>query len=168
MLREMTTKTTRIRKATSADIPVLSNLIRHSFRDVARKFALTPETCPKHPSNCTDEWIEGDLARGVTYYMLEHKGTPSGCVALERANSDLCYLERLAVLPEYRRNGFGKALVQHVFTEARDLGARRISIGVISDHAELKTWYQKLGFAEGETKDFEHLPFSVTFLSYEL
>jgi N-acetylglutamate synthase-like GNAT family acetyltransferase len=164
----MTDPTTHIRVAGSADIPVLSGLIRLSFRDVAERFALTLENCPKHPSNCTDEWIENDFARGVAYYILEDGGTPVGCVALEKANPDLCYLERLGVLPQSRRKGFGKALVDHVFSEARALGARQISIGIISGDTELKLWYQRLGFVEKETKEFAHLPFPVTFMSYEL
>lgn len=167
-MKKMTAETTYIRAAGSADVPVLSGLIRVSFRDVAERFALTLENCPKHPSNCTDEWIENDLFRGVSYYILEHDGTPVGCVALEKANPDLCYLERLGVLPESRRKGFGKALVDHFFYEARAFGARQISIGIISDDTELKLWYQRIGFVEKETKEFAHLPFLVTFMSYEL
>ena len=68
---------------------------------------------------------------------MEHDGTPVGCVALEKENSDLCYLERLGILPQSRRKGFGKALVDHVFAEARALGAKQISIGIISDDTEL-------------------------------
>jgi N-acetylglutamate synthase-like GNAT family acetyltransferase len=164
----MTDPTIYIRVAGSADIPVLSGLIRLCFRDVAERFALTLENCPKHPSNCTDEWIESDLARGVAYHILEDDGTAVGCVALEKANPDLCYLERLGVLPQSRRKGFGKALVDHVFSEARALGARQISIGIISGDNELKLWYQRIGFVEKETKEFAHLPFLVTFMSYEL
>jgi len=164
----MTAETTYIRATGAVDGPVLSGLIRVSFRDVAERFALTLENCPKHPSNCTDEWIENDLARGVVYYILESDGKPVGCVALEKANSDLCYLERLGILPQSRRKGFGKALVDHVFSEARALGAKQIGIGIISDDTELKLWYQKIGFVEKETKEFAHLPFLVTFMSYEL
>ena len=47
-----------IREACSSDISLLSSLIRESFAGVARRFKLTLETCPKHPSNCADEWIE--------------------------------------------------------------------------------------------------------------
>jgi ribosomal protein S18 acetylase RimI-like enzyme len=164
----MTAETTYIRAAGFADVSVLSGLIRVSFRDVAEKFALTLANCPKHPSNCTDEWIENDFARGVVYYILESDGTPVGCVALEKANPDLCYLERLGVLPQSRRKGFGKALVDHVFYEARAVGAKQIGIGIISDDTELKLWYQRIGFVEKETKEFAHLPFLVTFMSYEL
>ncbi len=158
----------RIRLADSTDIPILSALIRTSFRSVAERFALTPENCPKHPSNCTDGWIQGDIERGVTYYILEHRGVPAGCVALEKAGSDLFYLERLAVLPEERQRGFGRTLVEHVLAEARNLDGKQVSVGVISDQAELRRWYQKMGFAEGETKEFEHLPFRVTFLTRAL
>jgi ribosomal protein S18 acetylase RimI-like enzyme len=91
-----------------------------------------------------------------------------GCVAFEKANSDLCYLERLGVLPEARRKGFGRALVDHVISQANLYGAKQISIGIFADDTELKRWYQTIGFVEGETKKFEHLPFPVTFMTYEL
>ena len=84
------------------------------------------------------------------------------------AGPDLCYLERLAVLPESRRKGFGKALVEHVFVRVKQLSAKQISIGIISKQTELKHWYLKIGFVEGTTKEFPHLPFLVTFLTYEL
>ena len=154
----------RIRLADSADISILSALIRTSFRDVAERFALTTDNCPKHPSNCTDGWIEGDIERGVTHCILEHSDVPVGCVALEKAGPDLFYLERLAVLPEGRRRGFGQTLVEYVLNEVKKLGGKQVSIGIIFDQAELKRWYQKMDFTEGETKDFQHLPFRVTFL----
>jgi hypothetical protein len=43
-----------------------------------------------------------------------------------------------------------------------------VSIGIIADHTILKNWYLKLGFIEGKTKSFDHLPFDVTFMSYDL
>ncbi|MBN1428976.1 MAG: GNAT family N-acetyltransferase [Anaerolineae bacterium] len=99
-----------IRTADTTDISLLSGLIRASFREVAVRFGLTPDNCPAHPSNCADEWIERDMARGVVYYISEDDGAPTGCVALEKAGDDLCYLERLAVLPECRHKGIGKVL----------------------------------------------------------
>jgi N-acetylglutamate synthase-like GNAT family acetyltransferase len=157
-----------IREANSADVSLLSGLIRESFGDVAGRFGLTLENCPKHPSHCTDDWIENDFARGVTYYILESNSTAVGCVGLEKANSDFCYLERLGVLPQARRKGFGRALVDHVISQANLYGAKQISIGIIADDTQLRRWYQRIGFIEGETKEFDHLPFRVTFMTYEL
>ncbi len=158
----------RIRTCTPEDIGILVKIIRNSLKDVAERFGLTQENAPRHPSNCTEDWIQKDMDRGVTYFVIEKENSPVGCVALELVNSKVCYLERLAVLPNQRRQGFGKALVNHVLSEAKLLGVQRVSIGIIADQTELKNWYKGMGFVEGETKDFPHLPFRVTFMSYEV
>jgi N-acetylglutamate synthase-like GNAT family acetyltransferase len=104
----------KIRVCTQKDIGALVEIIRKSFQDVAERFDLTPENAPRHPSNCTEDWIQKDMERGVTYFVVENENLVAGCVALEQANPDVCYLERLAVLPGQRRRGFGKKLVTHV------------------------------------------------------
>jgi GNAT superfamily N-acetyltransferase len=154
-----------IRLATKEDIPLLAKLIRDSFRDVALRFNLTYQNCPTHPSHCAMEWIESAFKKGINYYILERKNIPCGCVALEQAQPTVFYLERLSVLPPFRRNGFGEAMVNHVLKEAKKLGAHRVEIGLISDQAELKEWYKKLGFSIKDEKRFDHLPFKVTFMS---
>jgi diamine N-acetyltransferase len=158
----------KIRTCTEEDIEVLVKTIRACFRDVAERFGLTEENSPRHPSNCAVEWIEQEMDRGVRYFILESEGMVSGCVALEFASSEVCYLERLGVLPNQRRRGFGKALAGHVLSEARRLGAGHVDIGIIAEDKELKDWYKRLGFIETETKEFAHLPFRVTFMSREL
>jgi GNAT superfamily N-acetyltransferase len=163
----MTGKAIIIRKANSQDVSVLSGLIRDSFYDVAERFGITPENCPKHPSNCVDEWIKKDFGRGVNYYILEKNGLSEGCVALESSTPDIFYLERLAVRPEARGRGCGEKLVRRAFAEAETLGAKEISIGVISSDKELRAWYKKIGFLEEKTKEFKHLPFLVTFMRYK-
>ncbi|MCP4687730.1 MAG: GNAT family N-acetyltransferase, partial [Desulfobacterales bacterium] len=150
------------------DISLLSEMVRRAYRDVAERFELTAENCPKHPSNCTEEWIRADFERGVRYFILEYRDKPAGCAAIEHANPGTCYLERLSVPPEYRRKGFGKALVEHVLREAAALGAQNAGIGVIAKQTDLKTWYEKIGFIEGETRQFEHLPFQVAFMNCAL
>ena len=156
----------KIRAGTPKDIAVLAEIIRSSFRDVAERFGLTQENCPKHPSNCTVDWVQRDMDRGVTYFILDDEGLVSGCVALELASFEWCYLERLAVLPRQRQRGFGRALVDYALAEAKRLGTHRASIGIITGQTELKNWYQKNGFVEIETKELAHLPFRVTFMSY--
>jgi len=158
----------KIRICTKEDARVLTETIRMSFQDVAQRFHLTKKNAPRHPSNCTVDWIRKDMERGVAYFAIENKNRIVGCVALERADSEVCYLERLAVLPDDRRRGFGKALVNHALSEAKLLGVRCVSIGIIAQHAELRDWYKGLGFVEGESKEFPHLPFRVTVMSYEI
>lgn len=158
----------KIRTCTQEDIEFLVETLRKSFRDVADRFGLTPENAPRHPSNCTADWIKADMERGVVYFALENENRIAGCVACEQANPRTCYLERLAVLPDQRRHGFGKALIDRALSKAGELGADFVNIGIIAKHTELKNWYAKLGFVEGESKEFPHLPFQVTFMSYKL
>ena len=157
-----------IREADHQDVSLLATLIRDSYRDVAERFGLTAENCPKHPSNCTQGWITKDFDRGVAFFILERNSAPVGCAALEKADSEACYLERLAVTPANRRNGFGKILVEHICNQAKVLEAKRISIGIIAEQSELKSWYRKLGFIDGETKEFPHLPFFVAFMTRDV
>lgn len=141
-----------IRTADGSDAERLAAMIRKSHADVARRFNLTPENCPKHPSNCTAGWIKSDLARGVCYYLAEWQGESAGCVALEQADAEMVYLERLSVLPENRRKGLGRRLVDHVISTTTELGIPRIGIGIITDFFELKNWYLKIGFQEGRQR----------------
>ena len=156
----------KIRICTKEDAQVLAKTIRSSFQGVADRFDLTQENASRHPSNCTADWIRNDIKRGVAYFAIENRDHVVGCVALERANTDVCYLERLGVLPDDRGRGFGKALAEHALSQARRLGVNYVSVGVIAEHTELKDWYKKLGFVEGESKEFPDLPFGVTFMSY--
>lgn len=156
----------RIRSATKEDIDILVELIRDSFLDVAERFGLTSQNSPTHSSNCRPEWLLREMNRGVTFYILETDGKPAGCAALEKINDEVCYLERLAVLPHYRGKGFGEALVRHILSEARELNAFRVQIGVIADDETLRAWYERLGFDEVESKKFPQLVFRVTFMAY--
>jgi N-acetylglutamate synthase-like GNAT family acetyltransferase len=155
-----------IREGTRADINILADMIQDAFLDVAERFGLTPQNSPTHPSNCRAEWLLREMNRGVAFYILENEGQPAGCVALEQINDEVYYLERLAVLPQERRKGFGAALVNHALSQARLLNAYRVEIGIIAEHKELHDWYEKLGFEEVESKKFPQLIFRVTFMAY--
>ncbi|MHC4537056.1 MAG: GNAT family N-acetyltransferase [Planctomycetota bacterium] len=157
-----------IRDANEADIETLVTLLRGSCRDVAERFELTIENCPKNLAFCTKERIKRDFNRGLRFYILEKDGRPCGCVAIEKASPDVCYLQRLAVLPEHRKKGYGKALVNHIFDQAGKNGAQKVEIGIISEDTKLKNWYMKFGFVQKATKKFDHLPFIVAFMSAQI
>lgn len=157
-----------IRTCTMEDCAMLAGTIRTSFWTVAERFGLTKNNAARHPSNCEEDWVRKDMERGVVYYVLEMEDRTVGCVALERTDDAGCYLERLSVLPGHRRQGLGKVLVEHVFAEARRLGLHRVGIAMIAEQEELKAWYKGLGFIEGDTKEYPHLPFRVTFMSHAL
>lgn len=104
------------------------------------------------------------MERGETYFIIDGVG----CVAYESPEPGRAYLNRLSVLPGQRGKGAGARLVQHVVEHARGQDVESISIGVIGEHTQLQRWYNKLGFKDGETKRFAHLPFSVKYMTLDV
>ncbi len=156
-------------RSLSSDEELASSVqvIRQSFRTVADELGLTEGNCPTHPSFMTFERLKAETVKGLRCFGLFAGGAQAGFAAALAASADLFYLERLAVLPEYRHRGYGKILVDHVFSFARERGGKRISIAVIHESEILKRWYFDYGFRETGTKIFPHLPFSVCFMEKE-
>ncbi len=141
-------------------------LVSEANKDVAVKFGLNFENCPKHPSFYTEAWAKADLVRGERYFILEENSKAIGCVAYERPGEGLAYLNRLSILPASRTKGAGSRLVQFIIDLAASETVKTISIGVIGEHIDLQRWYSKRGFSSGERKQFPHLPFSVQYMAY--
>jgi predicted N-acetyltransferase YhbS len=157
-----------IREAGYLDADVIAETVRASFRDVAEKFKITRETAPTHPSQCEATWIRGDMDAGWAYLVVEEDGTVVGCVAYKNADRRTLEAQRLAVLPEHRGGSLARRLNAAVLAYAGKSGIEKIRISIVSQHGALKRWYLRMGFSERETKQFEQLPFSVTYLEYEL
>ncbi len=161
----MRIKKSDVREVKPEEASMLNFVVRQCFSDVARRFDLTSENCPTHPSNSTVEKIKEDMLRGVSFFVKIDKGIPAGCVGLEKADGNTFFVERLGVLPGRRGRGFGGELLEKAVSEAKKSGAKTVSAGIIAQDTELKKWYEKKGFVEIETKDFAHLPFRVLFMN---
>jgi ribosomal protein S18 acetylase RimI-like enzyme len=143
-------------------------VIRSAFKTVALEFNLTRENSPTHPSFITTGRLREDRNKGVKYFGLFLGDRQAGFVAVEKADANLYYVERLAVLPEYRHRGYGVQLMEFAFEYIRANGGTKVSIGIINEQTILKNWYKGLGFEEILTREFAHLPFTVCFMEREI
>jgi len=157
-----------IKQANPADVALLAKMISVANKDVAERFNLNDKNSPKHPSFCTPAWVKEDFKRGVVYFIYELNKKPLGCVAFEMPETGTAYLNRLSVIPSARNNGIGKKLVIHHLNYSKNKNINKVSIGIIAHHSELKKWYKQIGFQEGETVRFKHLPFEVCYMSYQI
>jgi ribosomal protein S18 acetylase RimI-like enzyme len=149
------------------DIENSVKVIRDSFRTVALELGLNKDNCPTHPSLITLDKLLG-LKNKAEFFGLFLNNRQVGFVAAEKADGGIYYLDKLAVLPEYRHQGYGARLVEFVEGYVREQGGQKISLGMIDESTVLKNWYKKLGFIEVGTKHFEHLPFTVCFMDKSL
>jgi len=141
-----------------------ARIVRNAFRTVALEFGLTRINCPAHPSFLTIEHLRGLKEKGLVLSGLFLREVQVGFVAVEKADESLYYMEKLAVLPAHRHQGYGKILVEHALDYAQKAGAGRVSIGIINEQVVLKDWYRDIGFVQTGTRTFTHLPFTVCFM----
>jgi GNAT superfamily N-acetyltransferase len=159
-----------IEVVSETDREQIIHIIKRSYATVAAEFGLTSENAPTNPAFLTREQFHKHLNKEVALFGLKRDDMFLGCVAIEQSakEKECYYLERLAVLPEERHQGFGRQLLDFAVQAVRDRKGRRIEIGIIADHSLLRKWYTSYGFAVTGTKQFEHLPFEVCFLAMDL
>lgn len=143
-------------------------VIRNSFLTVAEELNLTRENCPTNPAFIELSDLKVLRDKGVWFYGLFVDEAQIGFVAIEKANEKVYYLEKLAVLPQYRHRGYGRRLMEFVSEQVKSWNGEKLSIGIINENERLKRWYQIYGFEEISQKRFPHLPFTVCFMEKRL
>jgi Acetyltransferases len=136
-------------------------VIREAFATVAKDFNLTETNSPTNPAFTSFEKLLTMKEKGIQLFGLFIDKRQAGFVAIEKAGDSLFYMERLAVLPEFRHDGLGKKLMDFVFQYLKKEQGAKVSIGIINENTILKKWYQDYGFVETALKRYPHLPFTV-------
>lgn len=150
------------------ELPECLDVIHRSFKTVAEEFGLTRENCPKHTSFLPIYFLTTQMDWGWHMFGLIHAGRIVGYMSLSKEGDTAYELHNLAVLPEYRHNGFGKQLLDFAKQTAKSLGGKVLKIGIIEESTVLKTWYVSNGFVHTGTKKFGHLPFTSGYLECRL
>jgi len=153
-----------IREIQDDEIDATASIIRSSFMTVAKDFHIIQENCATNPAFITSEKLKESINKGIKFFGLFRCDIQIGCVALEKAQDGVFYMERLAVVPEYRHKGYGKELNDFVFNYAGSQGGKKVSIGIINENIQLKNSYTKYGFTETLIRKYDHLPFTVCFM----
>jgi predicted N-acetyltransferase YhbS len=128
-----------IRNYREADIPAILAVIKEAFREYQGK--LIP---PSSAERKTIEIVRAELAE-ATALVAEVDGQIGGCV-FYRPQAGAIYLDRLAVLPQYRRRGMATALLARVEAKARDLGFASLTLSVRLALEGQQRFYERLGF----------------------
>ncbi len=156
-----------IREVNKNDLNECLEVIHQSFSTVAEQFGLTRENCPKHTSFIPIYFLETQMNWGWHMFALFSEDKIIGYVSLSKEDDNTFELHNLAVLPEYRHNGFGKLLLDYAKDVVKASGGNVIKIGIIEESTVLKNWYIANGFVHTGTKKFDHLPFTSGYLEWK-
>ncbi len=157
-----------IRKIRFEELDACAGIIRDSFATVAKQFRLTRQNCPTNGAFIESSWLETEWHKGILMYGLYSDQTLAGFMQLEQKTPEIYELKKLAVRPEYRHLGYGTMLLSFAKQAAIELGANKITIGIIEENVVLKKWYQRNGFIHTGTKKFENLPFTAGFMELSI
>lgn len=158
----------KVHKISENEMDICIDVIRQGFGTVASEFELIPTNCPTNGAFMGIERLKNDFNKGNLIYVLCEADLIIGFMELEQIDENRVELQKLTVLPQFRHYGYGSKLLNFVMNKTKDLGAKLITIGIIEENTVLKEWYLKNGFVHNGTRIFDHLPFTVGFMSYEI
>jgi ribosomal protein S18 acetylase RimI-like enzyme len=95
-----------------------------------------------HPATLILLAFDGDLAVGIAVCFVGFSTF---------AARPLVNIHDLAVTPEYRGRGVGRALLEHVEAKSRTLGCAKLTLEVNADNLPAQALYTQCGFGDGKS-----------------
>ena len=140
-----------VRKATNKDIPVISELYREQFKEMAR---LIPNFIKE--GDQSTEFIENTIADEESDILVyENDGVVVGFILLQaktRPDFDFmlpgkyCYIMDIIVTENHRGKGFGTALMNSAKKWAKEKKCSFVNLDVLVNNSDAIKLYEKLGF----------------------
>jgi ribosomal protein S18 acetylase RimI-like enzyme len=94
--------------------------------------------------------LPGDYAPPEGRLLLaEYEAQLAGCVALHKLEPEICEMKRLYIRPQFRGNGLGRQMAEHLIAEARTMNYRHMRLDTVEPvMKDAVGMYRKLGFKE--------------------
>ena len=127
-------------------------------KEHTEKLAELEKLCFSRP--WSEEALLEELTNPVAAFFTATEGEPEGeekilGYAGMHCPGGECYLDNLAVFPQHRRQGVGKALLRALEEEAKCRGGTFLSLEVRASNESAISLYRSMGFQEaGRRKNF--------------
>ncbi len=128
-----------IRNYVHADIPRILYVIRTAFAE--QRGIVTP---PSSAESKTIEIVERELV-AANALVFDVDKEIIACVFYQPQGESI-YVDRLAVLPEFRRNGIARSMMDEVEKRSREIGASKLSVSVRIELVKQQDYYRRQGF----------------------
>ncbi|MGH9597384.1 MAG: GNAT family N-acetyltransferase [Edaphobacter sp.] len=147
--------------AVEADYAAIIDLANLAFRGTGSSSSWNTEAGFIEGQRLNESLLREDLATKPEAHLLTYRDdfgeTLLGTVWLEPGKDSIWYLGLLTVRPDLQDRQLGRALLVSAEAFARERGARRIQMTVVSVQDTLIAWYERRGYTlSGETKPFPY------------
>ncbi|MFD3660527.1 GNAT family N-acetyltransferase [Streptomyces sp. NPDC058659] len=123
-----------IRPAVAADVPAVKAVIDAAFHPYIERIGLVPSP------------MEADHAANVAAGLVFVTGDPVRGLVVVVPEADHLYLDAIAVHPDARGTGLGRALLRWVETRARQLGRPEVRLLTNAMMWENRKLYERYGY----------------------
>lgn len=142
-----------IREAAASELEEVGDLTVKSYTEYAER--LGPERWAEYSSELRDN--RGKLENGATIFVAEVDGEKAGAVGLFKRSPadrpwprDWTLIRALAVLPAYRDQGVGKALVEKCIEQSREWKAPAVFLRTVDYMKAAVNMYERMGFKRAD------------------
>lgn len=145
-----------IRKATTADIPVINKLAWEIFPETYKNILTKEQTeymmeWMYSPENLHKQMEE----EGHIYYIAYEECEPAGYVSIQQEGEHLFHLQKIYVLPYFQKYGLGKILFRQAMSAIKELHPApcRMELNVNRNNPALG-FYEHMGMEKVREGDF--------------
>ncbi|MGD0168539.1 MAG: GNAT family N-acetyltransferase [Smithella sp.] len=134
-----------IAQAVKKDLPIILDIQRKAFMEVARSFNLKSlPPIEQTLESLTDEFVNSKILKASI------ANTIIGSVRAYRKN-DTCHIGKLVVLPEYQNKGIGKALMNEIENQYKSI-VKRYELFTGARDPRNRYLYNQLGYKSFKTE----------------
>ncbi len=155
-----------IQQIIKENIPECARVIRESFLTVAEEFGFTLENAPRFTAFAVTEdrlyWQLESEHRPMYAYFED--GKIVGYYSLSIVGDDVCELNNLCVLPEYRHHKIGERLLLDSFAQVKNLGCTKMQLSIVEENKRMRKWYEAHGFIHTGTEKLDFFPFTCGYM----
>ncbi len=157
-----------INKFSINEIEDYLSLIKKSFQTVAEELQMTKGIFPASGAFFDKNGFHKLLNKGAQLFGLYHKDDTVrqliGCVAINSKDGRKYKIMKLAILPDYRKKGYGSLLMNFIEEYIFVLGGQAISLGMVLENEVLKNWYINRNYQIIKTSPYKKTNFNICFM----
>lgn len=145
-----------IKKCTLADLSALQQISRMTFADTFGAYNTKTDLAQYLDHSYSEAQLKQELTNpNSAFYFILVAGVLAGYLKInvssaqtEQMGDEALEVQRIYILPEFKRQGLGQKLIAQAITVAKKLSKQAIWLGVWENNPDALAFYDRMGFKQ--------------------